>query len=144
MESKIITKKQISKALQTNTTGLKFANKSLQRKFEKNKKLIEKKRAVEENIRKRNAKKLAMQQIPETDLPASADLSAQPDSELISAIIGLGITAADLIDCKVDHVRALRLVSEAERIKATHIHNKAMREDIAVQPPTPRTISVNL
>ena len=113
MESKTITKKQISQVLQTNTTGVKFANKSLQRKFEKNKKLLERNKAIEENIRKRSAK-AADASASDITVAMVANLSKHTDQELLSAIIGLGMTITDLIDGKVDAVRALRLVKQAE------------------------------
>lgn len=142
MESKTITKKQISQVLQTNTTGVKFANKSLQRKFEKNKKLLERNKAIEENIRKRSAK-AADASASDITVAMVANLSKHTDQELLSAIIGLGMTITDLIDGKVDAVRALRLVKQAEKLVAERMQNVMPISNIQVQQPIPPIAKIN-
>lgn len=143
MAKTTITKKQISEILQNNVSGVQFANKSLQRKFEKQKKDLERKAAIKENLRKRSAKALAANNIPTSDVAMVANFSDQTDQELLSAIIGLGVTAADLIDGKVDAVRALRLVKEAEKLMFEHQQRKALGGAVQVQAPVPPIVKVN-
>lgn len=149
---KIITKKQIDQIVKNNESGVRFANKGLNKRLEKNKKVVERSLMLRENIRKKEAKKQQKEMgavMPRPDIKPVADLSKETDENLLSAAIGLGLTAADMIDGGVDAVRALSIVKKADKViqERANLRRLAMAgaSGIVVNPPAnePRVVHVD-
>lgn len=109
----LITKKQITEAIDNNYTGVKFTSKKVQRRFEKNKAIVAKRDARIQNLRATQAKNTNETQMPEADLPILADFSQMDDAQLVKSMIVLGVTPADLMAGGVDSIRVLRLHQES-------------------------------
>lgn len=135
-----ITKKQTQTAVQEIQSGanpnITFFNKSVAKRLKKNKEKLLREETLQENAKKLSEKMMTKQNaapMPKPDIKNPVDYTAMDDDKLVSSIIVLGVTPADLIEGGIDAVRALRLYSEAQaKVVARH---RAMNTGVRVPAP---------